>query len=88
MIVLMEDTATPPQSVTLEGFRLRWDAVKQRCGDLGDLTDSERAARLGVSLATLYRWRKGTHAPDIVRAYSASRALGLDIEVMWERVAA
>ena len=84
---LMHETSTPLTGVTSDIWRLRWDVVKRRCEELGDSTDPERAARMGISRATLNRWRKGTHAPDIRRAYRAETALGLDHAVMWERVA-
>jgi hypothetical protein len=84
----MHGTSTPHEGVTNETWRLRWDVVKRRCEELGDRTDPERAARMGISRATLHRWKRGTHAPDISRAHRAEQAVGLAREVMWERVAA
>ena len=86
MMGVMHGTSAPPVGATSETWRLRWDVVKGRCADLGASTNPERAALMGISRATLNRWRKGSHAPDIARAHRAESALGLDREVMWERM--
>ena len=84
----MHETSAPPESATSETWRLRWDVVSDRCKQLGATTDPERARLMGISRATLDRWRKGTHTPRFIPAKRAADGLGLPSDAMWERVAA
>ncbi|MDM4721118.1 hypothetical protein QTQ03_16495 [Micromonospora sp. WMMA1363] len=81
----MHDTPTLPHSVTAETWRLRWDIVSKRCTALEAHTDDERAALMGISRATLDRWRRGTHAASSKRERRAAERLGLPRDAMWER---
>ena len=81
----MHDTSAPHAGATSDTWRLRWDVVKERCARLGATTDPARAQLMGISRATLDRWRKGTHAPHLSRARRAADGLGLPSDAMWER---
>lgn len=83
----MHETPAPPQGATSETWRLRWDVVRQRCAEKGAITDPERASLMGISRATLNRWRKGIDTTARQERRAADR-LGLPRDEMWEQVAA
>lgn len=87
-MALMVEVLAPQKPLTPEGWRLRWGIVKQRCGELGATDDATYADLLGVSLATLYRWRKGTADPSFGATRRAAERLGLPSDAMWERASA
>lgn len=84
----MHETS-PPQAGSIHAtWRLKWDIVKHRCDALGAHTNPARAELMGISRATLDRWRRGSHAPHLGRARRAASSLGLPSDAMWEQVAA
>ncbi|WP_018251840.1 hypothetical protein [Salinispora mooreana] len=82
----MHETSTVARSVTSDTWRLRWDIVNKRCASLGAQTDDERATLMGISRATLNRWRRGIDTTARQERRAAER-LGLPRDAMWERAA-
>lgn len=38
---------------------LDWDLIEDRCAELGAVTSNDRAVLLGISRASMYRWKAG-----------------------------
>lgn len=87
MMGVMHETSALAEGSTSETWRLRWDVVRKRCAEMGAKTDPERAGLMGISRATLNRWRKGIDTTARQERRAAER-LGLPRDAMWERVAA
>jgi transcriptional regulator with XRE-family HTH domain len=66
-------------------MRLR-PLAEEKARELGAKTDEEIAGLLGISKATLHRWRKGTRDVELLKARHAADALGLTVDTTFERV--
>lgn len=86
MMGSMHETSTVAHGATSDTWRLRWDIVSKRCTSLGAQTDDERATLMGISRATLNRWRRGIDTTARQERRAAER-LGLPRDAMWERAA-
>jgi transcriptional regulator with XRE-family HTH domain len=71
--------ATPDTSPEVENSRYRMDAAaaNRACATRDVYTDRDRAALMGVSVKTLYRWRKGGPPPRLDLVDTACRNLGI-----------
>jgi hypothetical protein len=73
------DTETLPQTDRTPFARLDWRRIDERCAELGAHTHDERAERLGVGRASLFRWRAGTQDIGLRRAAEMAAAVGLHL---------
>ncbi len=81
-------SAAPPRDTSAASpIRLRSDIFDDLTGRLGAASDPERAQLVGISKATLWRWRTRRFTPSLEQALSVAERLGTTVDELFERVA-
>lgn len=68
-------------------IRLRADVFDDLTKELGAESEPERAQLVGISKATLHRWRRRRFTPSLEQAMSVAERLGTTVDELFERVA-
>jgi len=67
-------------TIDATGPRLNVDRLVAECASRGALTDSTRAALLGVDRGTVWRWRHGKQVPSLDVITRIATTLGLSVD--------
>jgi DNA-binding XRE family transcriptional regulator len=67
--------------------RLRGDVFDELTAERGATSDPERAQLVGISKATLFRWRNRRFTPSLEQAMAVAAVLGTTVDELFERAA-